>query len=187
MTHHSSRPSSGGVTYIRWGRKVCPSVPGTELVYEGIAAGSYFAHRGGSSTYLCLPAQPEYSSFASGIGLSSCHGAEYRTGITDGNLVDKNVPCAVCHASTRSAVLMVPARNTCPPSWTHEYSGYLMSDIFTHHRTTYECVDSDAEPVPGRSTESDGAFFYHVEVTCNGIPCPPYDPEKELTCTVCTK
>ena len=31
---------SGGVTYIRWGRIVCPSEAGTELVYEGIAAGT---------------------------------------------------------------------------------------------------------------------------------------------------
>ena len=32
--------AGGGTVYIRWGRTTCPSVPGTERVYEGIAAGS---------------------------------------------------------------------------------------------------------------------------------------------------
>ena len=30
-------------------------------------------------------------------------------------------------------------------------------------------------------------YFYHVEANCNGMLCPPYDPQKELTCAVCTK
>ena len=34
-------PSSGGVTYIRWGRTTCPNTTGTELVYKGRAAGSF--------------------------------------------------------------------------------------------------------------------------------------------------
>ena len=31
-----------GVTYVRWGRTICPNTPGTELVYTGRAAGSYY-------------------------------------------------------------------------------------------------------------------------------------------------
>ncbi len=31
-----------------------------------------------------------------------------------------------------------------------------------------------------------GALFFHVEAECGGMQCPPYDPEKELTCVVCT-
>ena len=49
--------------YIRWGRTVCPDVTGTELVYEGIAAGSWYRHSGGGSNYLCLPKDPKYSSY----------------------------------------------------------------------------------------------------------------------------
>ncbi|XP_019850579.1 PREDICTED: collagen alpha-3(IV) chain-like [Amphimedon queenslandica] len=33
-------PKSGGVVYTRWGRKSCPT--GVELLYEGIAGGSYW-------------------------------------------------------------------------------------------------------------------------------------------------
>ena len=34
--------SSGGVTYVRWGRTTCPNTTGTELVYKVRAAGSRF-------------------------------------------------------------------------------------------------------------------------------------------------
>ena len=40
-------PSSGGVTYVRWGRTTCPNTPGTELVYTGRAAGSSWDISGG--------------------------------------------------------------------------------------------------------------------------------------------
>ena len=44
------------------------------------------------------------------------------------------------------------------------------------------------QSVPGSIAARDGALFYDVEVRCNyGIPCPPYDTQKEITCVVCTK
>ena len=93
-----------------------------------------------------------------------------------------NVPCAVCMARSRCSLLMIPAKTQCPTSWTTEYIGYLMS-TGQHHAlpTTYECVDKDAE-----SNQALG-IFGHVEATCNGMACPPYDDEKELTCVVCTR
>ena len=183
-------PSSGGVTYIRWGRTVCPSEAGTELVYEGIAAGTHYNTTGGSTTHLCLPKVPVYSNYEPGVqGYSPLYGMEYEGPNTiDGNLHDHNVPCAVCYASTRSTVLMVPARNSCPSSsWTLEYSGYIMTARDIYHRSSFECVDKDAESIPGSSSDINGALFYHVEATCTGIPCSPYDPQKELTCAVCTR
>ena len=90
------------------------------------------------------------------------YGVEYQT---HGNtplqpLLNHNVPCAVCHVSTRAAVLMIPAWRRCPTQWTLEYTGYLMTENHTHGKGTYECVDKDAASVPGS---------------------PPYDPQKELT------
>ena len=35
-------PRSGGVTYVRWGKSSCPNVAGTELLYAGRAAGTFF-------------------------------------------------------------------------------------------------------------------------------------------------
>ena len=66
-----------------------------------------------------------------------------------------------------------------------------MSAHHTHSLpTTYECVDKDPESVPGlngRGYGSGSGIFNHVEASCNGMACPPYDPEKELTCVVCTR
>ena len=82
---------------------------------------------------------------------------------------------------------MIPAKTTCPTSWTREYYGYLMSEYHGHHRTMFECVDRYAESVPGSAANTDGALFYFVESTCTGIACPPYVDGRELACTVCTK
>ena len=186
--------SFAGVTYVRWGRTTCPSTAGTELVYSGRAAGSPYSSQlrgaGGTSDYLCLPDQPEYSDYQPGAQhFSTLHGAEYEA-FTDAPLAElrnHNVPCAVCHASLRQAVLMIPARMSCPATWNLEYSGYLMSGFGGAGRRAAECVDKEPEAVAGEMSNTNGALFYHMEVACNGIDCPPYDSQKELTCAVCTK
>jgi hypothetical protein len=59
------------------------------------------------------------------------------------------------------------------------------------HRTKFICVDGEAEVVPGTAGNNDGALLYHTRTAgCSNdidLPCPPYDPEKELTCVVCSK
>ena len=182
-------PSSGGATYVRWGRTTCPNTTGTELVYSGRAAGTWYTHNGGSSDYLCLPEQPEYMSFTAGTqGWSPIYGAEYQTnGGPLPAITHQNVPCAVCDTGQRGSLLMIPARVSCPASWTLEYSGYLMTELNSHRRRSAACVDKDPEAIPGLDGDSNGALFYHTEAVCNGIACPPYDPAKELTCAVCTK
>ena len=187
----ASSGGSGGSVYIRWGRTTCPNTTGTELVYDGLAAGSYYTHTGGGANYQCIPKIPKYSNYYPGRqGMSPLYGTEYQQdhGAPLPNIEQHNVPCAVCSTS-RSKLFMLPARNECPTTWTLEYSGYLMTTHYAagHYRTTYECIDKEPESVPGYNSNTDGALFYHVEATCNGIPCPPYDAQKELTCAVCTK
>ena len=82
---------------------------------------------------------------------------------------------------------MIPAKLQCPPYWTREYYGYLMSAYFNDPRSTYECIDSDAEAVRYGAGYTVGALFYFVESRCEGIACPPYAEGRELSCTVCTK
>ena len=186
--------TAGGVVYTRWGRTTCPSTSGTQLLYAGRAAGSFWSERGGGANYLCLPEQPQYSTYTAGSqsGRAYLYGAEYHTtGLDNGPLRsfhDHNVPCAVCYTSTRGTVVMIPARLTCPSSWTREYYGYLMAEKHTHHRSTFECMDRYPQSVPGSIANTDGAIFFHTEVKCSyGILCPPYDTQKEVTCVVCTK
>ena len=183
-------PRSGGVTYIRWGRTTCPDTEGTELVYAGRAAGTHYQTKGGTSDHLCLPDEPQYLNYKPGVqGWSPLHGAEYDTWDNQPLHVhhDHNVPCAVCHSSCRESVIMIPARLSCPSTWTLEYSGYLMSARSIHYRQSTACMDKNPESIPGSLSDTNGALFLHMEATCNGILCPPYVAEKELTCAVCTK
>ena len=183
-------PRSGGAAYIRWGRTTCPNVTGTELIYAGRAAGTHFTQKGGTNDYLCLPDNPQYLEYGIGVqGYSPLHGTEYEivSGQPLHSVNNHNVPCAVCHSSTRASVIMIPARLSCPSTWTLEYSGYLMSEYYAYHRSSTECVDKNPEAVSGCAGNTNGALFHHMEATCNCILCPPYVAEKELTCAVCTK
>ena len=184
-------PSSGGVVYTRWGRKTCPNTPGTELVYAGRAGGTHYAHQGGAANHLCLPEDPDYLQYRAGVqGFSPVYGVEYQSDVGPLASVNRHeIPCAVCRTSARETALMIPAKTQCPPSWTHEYTGYLMTERVhsDHHRSMFECIDKDPECVPGSAAVTSPALLTHTEATCGNLPCPPYDPQKELTCVVCTK
>ena len=184
-------PRNGGVVFTRWGRTTCPTTNDTELLYKGKAAGSSWDQTGGGANYICLPDEPEFLSYTPGISdaQSYIYGSEYETYYGPfAPLNDHNVPCVVCYASTRVSYLMIPAKITCPKTWTTEYQGYLMAERFSHKRNVvYECVDKDTESIPGSVANTNGATFYHVQAQCNGLLCPPYDQEKELACVVCTK
>ncbi len=159
------------------------------MVYSGIASGSYYTHNGGGSNYLCMPKDPEYKPGVrysmSSTSYSTLYGTEYQYSIQKND--HHNVPCAVCHVSTRSALLLIPAKYSCPAKWTMEYYGYLMSNRVTYRRTKFECVDHNMESLPDTQIDTNGALFYHVKATCNGLPCGPYNTNKELNCVVCTK
>ena len=179
-------PRVGGVVYTRWGSSSCPSVSGTTLVYAGSAGGTFFNHDGGGADHLCMPRDPQYTlPHRSGVqGYAYVYGTEYEE--TALGRQNQDVPCAVCLAATRGTVLMLPAKTSCPTSWTTEYTGYLMTGHTNHKRSMYECVDKSQESVPGSIANTNGALFYHVEASCNGLQCGPYEVEKELTCAVCT-
>ncbi len=159
------------------------------MVYSGIAGRSHSRHAGGGSNYLCMPKDPQYKSSLSYRSQvdhhSEIHGVEYEVPLQGNH--NHNTPCAVCHVSTRSALLLIPAKYSCPDYWTMEYYGYLMSEQKIHKRTHFVCVDHGIEGLACSHADTHGSLLYHVEATCNGLPCPPYNTNKELNCVVCTK
>ena len=61
-----------------------------------------------------------------------------------------------------------------------------------HHghkgKNMFTCIDKGAAVVRGQEANTNGNLFYHVEADCGaGLPCPPYDKRKEMSCVVCTK
>ena len=183
----ATRTNAGASTYTRWGRSNCRS--GTELVYEGIAAGSGYKIKGGGANLLCLPRNPVYSSYSSGIQDNARLGpVEYHPSTQTGSVTwNDNAPCAVCR-TTRPTTIMIPATTNCPSGWTREYYGYLMAEHKSHPRGSFVCIDKFAQPFAGGRGDTPVAHdLFHVEAYCDVIPCPPYDDQKELTCAVCSK
>ena len=183
-------PPSGGVVYTHWGKDSCPNIAtGCEILYAGRVAGEFFNSFGGGANYLCLPEKdPEYLSDIYNGDQAYLYGTEYELPIIESVSQDQNVPCAVCYTPEKTVQVMIPAKTTCPRSWTVEYTGYLMTANSGHRNNKeYICVDKDSEPVPGSALNVGGALLYHVTATCTGIPCPPYDNKKYIACVVCTK
>ncbi|XP_019632053.1 PREDICTED: short-chain collagen C4-like [Branchiostoma belcheri] len=185
---------TGGAVYVRWGRKTCPDSLGTEMVYSGVAGGTWYDQSGGGTNYQCLPTDPQWGRYLDGVEeyKAYMYGAEYQlnTNVPLGStsLHDNDVPCAVCYVPTRGSKLMIPARNTCYSGWTREYHGYLMAEHHSHPGSKeFVCVDEQPEVMPGGQANRDGALFYPVEARCGSLPCPNYEEGRELTCVVCTK
>ena len=172
-------------TYIRWGSSSCPDVAGTTLIYSGVVGGSAFFDRGGGHNQVCMPLDPELDGVLTEPGLqgrSRIYGSEYT-----GDLNDHNVPCAVCSVTIGAEVIMIPARNSCPSSWTLEYDGYLMSESPNNRRSSFICVDRSREIVPGFDAHADATDLFYCRVDCPNLFCPPYDDTMTIGCAVCSK
>ena len=183
----------GGAVYTRWGRTVCPT--GATLVYAGRAAGTRYLTKGGTSDTLCLPETPQYlSTDTAATYVARLHGVEYET-FGDASttpfrdLLQHNMPCAVCHTDTKMAVFTIPAQYNCPASWNVEYNGYLMTEAESNERQRKDtiCVDNDAESIPGLEANTDDALIFLIRATCDGLACPPYTDNMVLPCAVCSK
>ena len=164
---------------------------GAQRIYEGYVGGGWYHQRGNGANYLCLPKDPQYLSTTYPRWQSYMYGAEYETGnrIFGKTTHDYNVPCAVCLAPKKSTKLMIPAKTSCPTSWTREYYGYLMTEYRDHNRNSlYECVDHNPDLISGTGKDINGALFHFVEAVCGvGLPCGPYVAKRAITCAVCTK
>ena len=181
---------NGGIVHVRWGYDQCPST--AQLVYSGRAGGSNW-NQGGASNPQCLPVDPNFLKSISGHQeyRALMYGAEYNTRTyTNSHLHGRHnhdVPCAVCYATQRSTVYMLPAKYTCPSGWTREYYGYLMAELHSHHPSQFTCMDNAFKSVIGTAANHNGMRLSFVEGRCGSLPCPPYDKTRELSCAVCTK
>jgi len=75
-----------------------------------------------------MPPDPQYSkTYTSGeFRGSAISGAEYQSysyGMFSTSTFNQNVPCARCYTENRPALMMIPAKRSCPTGWTKEYEG----------------------------------------------------------------
>ena len=73
-------------------------------------------------------------------------------------------------------------------------SGYLMAGHVSHSSpSSYRCVDQNPQHIDmgEENRNTNGALLYFIKPDCYGTQttghCPPYDPERQLTCVICTK
>ncbi|KAK3589691.1 hypothetical protein CHS0354_015200 [Potamilus streckersoni] len=192
--HIYTPTGTGGAVYTRWGRTTCSDDINTEIVYSGIAGGSYYDHPGAAVNTLCLPHEPIWGTHTDGLeNYAFVYGAEYhdqslfkRTNAEA--LSSHNMPCVVCRSTLRSSTFMLPARNRCFGDWHVEYHGYLMTGHHTHKASSdYICVDEAPEADSSGFRTEYGVLLYRVEAICGSLPCPQYMQGRELTCAICSK
>ena len=95
------------------------------------------------------------------------YGAEYEVSV--GHISTKqnhDATCAVCYVSTHETVLMVPAKTSCPTSWTKEYQGYLMAENKSNRRSMFICVDSAFESAPGSQGHTPATMLKLLAMVC---------------------
>ncbi|KAH3825713.1 hypothetical protein DPMN_127594 [Dreissena polymorpha] len=163
------------IRYIRWGRKACPNITTTSLVYTGQAASGHYGQPG-SAEYLCLPNDPQFYDVESAEqgARSLIYGSEYETPTTAFTTLNSmEVPCALC-LSRGKTTIMIPARTSCYSGWTLECRGYLMSSEASQPGKNYVCMDINAEALDASHGNLDQALFYLVEGRCSALKCPPY-------------
>ena len=148
---------------------------------------SHHTHSGSGVNYLCLPLDPEDPDNVQGGQQNGAYvyGVEYEQGWP--GMLNQDAPCAVCEVQGRSAVLMIPAKQTCPAGWTLEYEGLLASQRYDHTGSELVCISSNPEQSHSGHTSENGGLLYVAEAACGALPCPPYVSGYELTCVVCTK
>ena len=148
-------------------------------------AGHYYSDNSGGAEFLCLPHDVQWAqhgnSFTSDGHLYGTE-IEMHTGTGQNN---QDAPCCLCKTN-RSTSVMIPARTTCFPGWTLEYTGYLAAGQRTSSLTNYVCLDAHPEPIDGGGKSNDESVIHNVQAQCGSLPCPPYADSRQLACVVCS-
>ena len=91
--------------------------------------GAQYNDVGGGGNYRCMVNDAEYNSDNTVSVTGFMAGTEYRTfsySVFLNSASEQNAPCSVCYAKTRSSVIMIPGKRSCPSNeWTLEYKGML--------------------------------------------------------------
>ena len=148
--------------------------------------------------FLCLPRDPQWLTYNTGSTpvASWMRSVEYISkdyGIFSSTINQKRAVCARCFTQSRPAIIMIPARTTCPSGWTREYYGYLMASYEGYaHPSNYICVYYS----PSYYTHSDpgqGGGLTFVNADCDGegtideCGTGEYVNNRQLTCVVCSR
>lgn len=192
--------SDAGVSYVRWGRTVCPA--GTHKLYQGYMGGPAWNAKGDGSNYLCIHNDPLFVRPKAGFqGYSGAiWGVEFDLfNVFDGTFSTENIPggaviendmvCVVCYVEGSFDKLVIPGRPDCGSTgYDLQYKGFLVTELnyADRQRSEFVCMDEAPEGRPGGTNNDNQGIIYPVEVACGSLPCNPFVNGYEMPCAVCT-
>lgn len=192
--------SDAGVTYVRWGRTVCPT--GAHLLYKGYMVGPHYAGKGSSGNHLCAPETPTFERGTAGYQdwAGQMFGVEFeenapfkglflKDNLPNGVLHNQDMVCAVCYVADSTTSVVIPARKDCMGTgFDLQYKGYLVSEANWGDRSRSDvlCMDEVPEGRVGGTGDDNQSVVYPVQFGCGSLPCNPYVDNMEIACAVCT-
>ena len=109
-------------------------------VHIGYMAGHHYNDSTGGADFLCLPHDVQWAQYGISSSLDTrLYGAEYEMRTGTGHFNQDSV-CCLCKTN-RSTSVMIPARTTCFPGWTMEYTGYLAAGDRTKSLANYTAAN----------------------------------------------
>ena len=167
---------------MQWGRNTC-SGAGVALLYAGWAAGSHYgSNTGGTSSFLCMAPNPQYSSQASPH--DNLYGVEYERAPNS----NYDAACAVCQRSgAMQAYVQWGRGESCLAGHETLYSGYAASTGHNNAgRSEMICLDDAHEGHASSSSSNDnGALFYPTQVNGGAADLSGYVTSRSIGCSVC--
>jgi hypothetical protein len=106
-------------------------------------------------------------------------------------MAEDDTVCAVCQSIASLATMMQPGTVQCPRGWTPEYTGFIMSATRSFTRSSYICVDGEAESVshpPSATLPKYSSILSPVELLQeDGGTVPNKFTYREIQCAVCSQ
>jgi len=195
--------ADAGVSYIRWGRTVCPA--GATRLYKGYMAGPHAGVGGNGGNNLCVHDEPKFvrpipgnqawTARIYGVEMEYVYAANLQANgpllnenLNGGKIHDQDMVCVACHVAGSSDKIMVPGRQDCGDfGYDVQYKGFLVAQAHVgRQRGEYLCMDESPEGRSGGSKSDEQSLVYVVEASCGSLPCAPYVEGFEMPCSMCT-
>lgn len=129
----------------------------------------------------------EEDEYFEGAGSDAKRSPIDKSGVGLDTIDNHDIPCVMCHVTTRTAMIMIPGLLECPDAWTKEYGGFLMAEGHNQYRSSYICVSERPQVEKNSAHNIPESTAYFVEAECGVLPCNTYPKGNELTCVVCTR
>lgn len=181
--------STGGVTFVNWGRNDCPS--GSQELYEGFAFGTSRRDGAGSSNSVCIQNGSVGSAKGGSAGQMFPLVSTYLPEFLPSEIpISAFIRCAVCYNPGSTCYIKYGDENCEVNGYSSAYQGYALGALrsFSSHITSRKrlCINKsfDSTVVPASTPGSSEARLYGSRVDDN-YGLTDYSSKLFVRCAVC--